>query len=112
MNRLFSNHMLSGMTAIAVTGLLLLAAAPAVAAEEQSGTIQSASETELVLRVGTESVRYQVNGQTSVTLNGNPAETGELKAGDSATVSFSLSDDGEKTATTIEAKREEAPEQS
>lgn len=111
MNRLFSHDMLIGATAIAVTGLLLVAAAPAFAAE-QAGTIRRAGDTQLVVQVGTESVTYQVNGQTTVTLNGKEAEIGDLKAGDSATVEYSESDDGEKTATTIDATREEAPDES
>lgn len=114
MNRQFNLNTLDAMkgaVAIAVMGMLLAAAAPAFAAAEQAGTIHSASETQLVLRVGTEPVPFQVNGRTSVTLNGKAAEIGDLKAGDTATVDFSESDDGEKTATTIDAQRQDAPVQ-
>jgi len=91
-------------TAAALTfGLSPLVAQPSP--HKYSGAVLSASDSQLVLKVGTESLTFRISKETALTLNGKTVAAKELKMDDSAEVSAVKTDGVDMTATAIAATR-------
>jgi hypothetical protein len=84
-------------------------AVPAFAAQKYAGSIHSVTESQLVLKVGTELMTFQINKDATITLNGKPAKVTDLKGDDEATLRAEKGDDSVLKAMSIEATRKSAP---
>jgi hypothetical protein len=82
---------------------------PAFAAQKYAGSIHSVTESQLVLKVGTELMTFQIKKDAMVTLNGKPAKVTDLKGDDAATLQAEKGDDSILKATSIEATRKSTP---
>jgi len=90
---------------VVLAGFLLVALVPTVAmAEAQHGTIKSvdAAQNQLVLTVNGEDKTFTVAEGCQISLDGEEAQLGDLKAGQTATVSAEQKD-GAMMATRIVA---------
>lgn len=91
-----------------VAGLFLLGVARAVPDKHYSGTLTTVSADQLVMTVDEESITFVVNGSTMISLDGKPASTSDLMAGDTARVmAAQQGEDGTRVALRIDAERDE-----
>lgn len=92
----------------AIAALLLAClgfAAPAFAAQKYAGHIHSITESQLVLKVGTELMTFQISKDAMITLNGKPAKVTDLKGDDEASLEAEKGDDAVLKAMSIAATR-------
>jgi hypothetical protein len=80
-------------------------AVPAFAAQKYAGHIHSVTESQLVLKVGTELMTFEINKDATITLNGKPAKVTDLKGDDEATLEAEKGDDAVLKAMSIAATR-------
>jgi hypothetical protein len=89
-----------------VSGMLMLGVARVMDGEHVSGTLTSVAPDMLAVAVGEEIRMYSVSGVTMVSVNGKPAQVGDLQAGDSVDiVAQSPGEDGMQMAMRVDAVR-------
>jgi hypothetical protein len=88
---------------------LLAFTVPCFAGQKYAGHIHSVTESQLVLKVGTELMTFEINKDAAITLNGKAAKATDLKGEDEATLQAEKGDDSTLKATAIAATRAAAP---
>jgi hypothetical protein len=68
-------------------------AAPDAVGKKYQGAIQSLTESQVAIQVGTESLTFMINKNTTITLNGKAAKIGDLKVNDMAEIAGVKADD-------------------
>jgi hypothetical protein len=85
--------------------ILLASVAPCLAGQKYAGRVHSVTESQLVLKVSTELMTFQIDKGAVITLNGKTVKATELKGEDEATVQAEKGDDAVLKATSIAATR-------
>jgi hypothetical protein len=88
------------------SALLAIIAVAVVGAAETAGVIKAVTEATVVLTVGEAEQTFQVDANTTVTVDGAAATLAELKAGQNATVTHA---EGATAATAVAATAPAAP---
>lgn len=73
--------------------------------KKYDGTLQSASQNQVVLMVGTELITFALTKDSSLTLNGKSVSAEDLKSGDTAEIRAIRAEDQSWQATSVKATR-------